>query len=181
VVSNESLVEKVVNLRRKNNQLRVEVERLREQVEDLGRELDDVSNQWCMTSALLDEARAEVERLREDNARLTVMARGEGIEPYSDYCLYCGNETQRDSDPDGNALRAHIEVCEAHPLHQARATIQRVRDLAETARPGLSLSPLDCTDHCAQGDCDCSGVRRVVEWTLDPAAVLTALEGATDE
>jgi hypothetical protein len=33
VVSNESLVEKVVNLRRKNNQLRVEIERLREVVQ----------------------------------------------------------------------------------------------------------------------------------------------------
>ncbi len=49
--------------------------------------------------------------------------------------------------------------------------------LCEAARPGLSLPPPDCTNACAYGDCTCSGKRRVTEWTLDPAAVLAALDG----
>lgn len=59
--------------------------------------------------------------------------------------------------------------------------IQRVRDLAKAAKPGVSLSPLDCTNMCSQGDCDCSGEFRVVEWTLDPAAVVAILDGESHE
>jgi hypothetical protein len=62
-------------------------------------------------------------------------------------------------------------------LNESCAAVQRVRALCEAARPGLSLPPPDCTNACAYGDCTCSGKRRVTEWTLDPAAVLAALDG----
>ena len=58
MVSNESLVEKVVNLRRKNNQLRVEIERLQEENRDL-RDGFGVDEWWQ-----LEKAEATIERVR---------------------------------------------------------------------------------------------------------------------
>jgi len=53
----------------------------------------------------------------------------------------------------------------------------RVRRLAEQARVGGSIGPVDCSDNCFRGPCDCSGIFRPVSWNLDPTAVLRALDG----
>lgn len=42
--------------------------------------------------------------------------------------------------------------------------------------PSVSLDPIDCNYSCDDGECTCSGVRRVRAWSLNPAAALAAID-----
>lgn len=59
--------------------------------------------------------------------------------------------------------------------------VERVRELARSARAAVSKGPADCTNNCNDGPCDCSGVFRAMGWDLDPAVVLVTLDGEDDE
>ncbi|GAB3671521.1 hypothetical protein GCM10027589_40610 [Actinocorallia lasiicapitis] len=50
------------------------------------------------------------------------------------------------------------------------------RVLAETARPGLTAPPSDCSNACMDAACDCSGKWKATAWTLDPADLLAVLD-----
>lgn len=63
-------------------------------------------------------------------------------------------------------------------VEAAEAAVERVQALVDGMRPGLSHEPVDCTDHCQWGDCDCSGIARVLAWTgVSPDDLRAALGG----
>lgn len=72
--------------------------------------------------------RAEVERLRYANERT--------------YCAYCGAEFRLDDSEIADAVDEHIRTCEAHPMRQSEAKVERLRaalqwvaDHDQSARP----------------------------------------------
>ncbi|GAA3217225.1 hypothetical protein [Actinocorallia longicatena] len=50
------------------------------------------------------------------------------------------------------------------------------RVLAETAKPGLTAPPEDCSNACMDAACDCSGKWRATAWTLDPEELIAILD-----
>ncbi len=82
-------------------------------------------------------------------------------------------------------IRALLEPNDdcAHNMVPLYAAVERIMTerlaaieaLVDTARPGLSLPPLDCTNVCQNDACNCSGNFRATAWTLDPEAVRAAL------
>jgi hypothetical protein len=64
---------------------------------------------------------------------------------------------------------------------QLRAAVERVRAAAQAAKPGLTAPPIDCSNACFSGACDCSANWRPVSWDLDPATVLAVLDQAPAE
>lgn len=65
----------------------------------------------------------------------------------------------------------------AEALYDARARFTVVETLARSARPGLSLAPDVGAVECLNDACNCSGDYQATAWTLDPTAVLAALNG----
>ncbi len=58
------------------------------------------------------------------------------------------------------------------------AAQDRIREIVDAAKPGLTGRPRDCTDHCGDGLCDCSGEWRVLAWDIDVPALREALDAA---
>lgn len=54
-------------------------------------------------------------------------------------------------------------------------------DLVMEATPSVSGPPVDCTNACEYGDCDCSGVAVVVGWRVDVPALRVLLAPQVDE
>lgn len=57
-------------------------------------------------------------------------------------------------------------------------TVAQVRALVEATTSALSAPPLECTNACFGGRCDCGKPFRAVAWNLDPAALLAVLDAA---
>ena len=51
----------------------------------------------------------------------------------------------------------------------------RAREIVDAAKPALKIPPIDCTNHCGDGPCDCSGEWRIRAWSLDMAELREAL------
>ena len=66
------------------------------------------------------------------------------------------------------------------PVRMADA-LDAVLALCADARGSLGLPPIDCSNACGDGPCDCSGITRTVAWTLDPAKVRAAITDALGE
>jgi hypothetical protein len=67
------------------------------------------------------------------------------------------------------------------------AAVDAVLALAAGSAVSVRGTPADCTVACVIGDCNCSGAGEPVAWTLDPAAIRSAVaaalaaEGGTDD
>ena len=81
----------------------------------------------------------------------------------------------RDLDAAGESLRPVAAERDAARTALA-ALVADLRALCDEARGSLGLPPIDCTNACGDGPCDCSGITRTVAWTLDPARVRALLD-----
>ena len=68
-------------------------------------------------------------------------------------------------------------LCIEGRLIEAEAAIERVRELCEQTTVSVSIGCRCYTDECS-GTC---GAGRPLSWHLNPAAVLAALDGDSDE
>jgi hypothetical protein len=144
----------------------------------------DVENLLDDLVAALREAQAEVARLRHPDLRIVYGYEAgagdlEAVEAERDEWRVAAErawdiEMERTRQRDAWA-RTSQELTAM--LDEARAAIDRVRALCENTRIMVSTPPADCTMHCLDAPCDCSGKYRAMGWDLDPAAVHTALDG----
>lgn len=148
-----------------------EVERLRRDNDNLDGENDDIQ-------AEVERLRAEVE-MKSDRAALF---RDAYRDLRSGVRMSLGLPDVPASIDEQREQLAEIELAAQHlraERDRLAAAVQRVEALCDAAEPSTSISPVDCLNRCAYGPCVCSGVRRVLSWTLDPAAVRAALDGPT--